>query len=42
VNPTMRRSGSQLVRMVALLALVAVSGVGLGLAAGYPVSRLEF
>lgn len=36
------RTGKQTLRVVLLVAIVLASGVGLGLAAGYPVSRIEF
>jgi hypothetical protein len=42
VNSLLRRSGNQLLRVTLLVAIIAVSGVGLGLAAGFPVSRIEF
>lgn len=38
----LRRSGDQVLRLVVLVGIVAASGVALGFAAGYPVSRLEF
>lgn len=37
-----RRLGDQGVRLVLLALVIAVTGVGLGLAAGYPVSRIKF
>jgi hypothetical protein len=42
VNRLLRRSGDQLGRGLLLLAIIAVTGVGFGFAAGYPVSRIEF
>lgn len=42
MSSLLRRSGNQLLRVVLLVVLVVGSGIGLGLAAGYPVSRIEF
>lgn len=42
MNGALRRSGNQALRALILLVVIAASGVGLGLAAGYPVSRIEF
>lgn len=42
MTSALRRSGDQLVRAAMLVAIIAASGVALGLAAGYPVSRIEF
>lgn len=38
----LRRGGDQLLRAALLVAIIVASGVGLGFAAGYPVSRIEF
>lgn len=42
MSSLLARSGNQLLRAVLLVAIVAASGIGLGLAAGYPVSRIDF
>ncbi len=44
MSPTkiLARLGQQGVRLVLLVVLIALTGVGLGLAAGYPVSRIQF
>lgn len=42
MNRTVRHVGQQGLRVVLLVAIIAASGIGLGLAAGYPVSRIEF
>jgi hypothetical protein len=42
VRGPLRHLGQQGLRVVLLVAVVAASGVGLGLAAGYPVSRVQF
>src|SRR5690606_15691359 len=42
VSSWLRRSGDQVLRGALLLAILVASGVVLGFAVGYPVSRIEF
>jgi hypothetical protein len=42
VNRMAKRAGDQVGRGLLLLAIIVVTGVGFGFAAGYPVSRIEF
>ncbi|MHB1138220.1 MAG: hypothetical protein ACYC2O_04630 [Microthrixaceae bacterium] len=42
ITSVLNRLGQQGVRLVLLVLVIAATGVGLGLAAGYPVSKIQF